>query len=146
MTEPVEEVVSGTEGLRRVTARSQLGGSLVELRFGWNTALDRALLNVREQINQLGDRLPEATEQPVVLRVDPSERPIMMLALWGTRGGDGTRDTSRAQPVAARSAGPQNLVRLHEVERELIACRLEQLRDVVSLTENALNRASLKTH
>jgi len=130
VTEPVEEAVAGTEGLKRVTARSQLGGSLVELRFGWNTDLDRALLNVREQINRLGDRLPEAAEKPVVLRVDPSERPIMMLALRGTRGGDGPRDTSRTQPVDAPSAGPQNLVRLREVGREVIARRLEQLSDV----------------
>jgi len=30
VSEPVEEAVAGIEGLRRVTARSQLGGSLVE--------------------------------------------------------------------------------------------------------------------
>jgi HAE1 family hydrophobic/amphiphilic exporter-1 len=125
VTEPVEEAVAGTEGLERVTARSQLGGSLVELRFGWNTDLDRALLNVREQINRLGDRLPEAAEQPVVLRVDPSERPIMMLALRGA-----PRDTAGVQTVAARQEGPQDLTRLREVGREVVGRRLEQLRDV----------------
>ena len=125
VTEPVEEAVAGTEGLERVTARSQLGGSLVELRFGWNTDLDRALLNVREQINRLGDRLPEQAEQPVVLRVDPSERPIMMLALRGTRA-----DTSAVQRAADEQTAPQNLVRLREVGREVVARRLEQLRDV----------------
>ena len=125
VTKPVEEAVAGTEGLERVTARSQLGGSLVELRFGWNTDLDRALLGVREQINRLGDRLPEAAEQPVVLRIDPSERPIMMLALRGAQ-----RDTTRAQPVAAPQENLQDLSRLREVGREVIGRRLEQLRDV----------------
>jgi len=125
VTEPVEEAVAGTEGLQRVTARSQLGGSLVELRFGWNTDLDRALLNVREQINRLGDRLPEAAEQPVVLRIDPSERPIMMLALRGAPG-----DTTAAQPVATQQQIPQDLARLRDVGREVITRRLEQLGDV----------------
>jgi HAE1 family hydrophobic/amphiphilic exporter-1 len=125
VTEPVEEAVAGTEGLERVTARSQLGGSLVELRFGWNTDLDRALLGVREQINRLGDRLPEAAEQPVVLRVDPSDRPIMMLALRGARP-----DTSTVQRAADEQQAPQNLVRLREVGREVVSRRLEQLRDV----------------
>ena len=125
VTEPVEEAVAGTEGLERVTARSQLGGSLVELRFGWNTDLDRALLGVREQINRLGDRLPEAAEQPVVLRVDPSDRPILMLALRGAR-----TDTSTVQRVSAEQKAPQNLVRLREVGREVVSRRLEQLRDV----------------
>ena len=128
VTEPVEEAVAGTEGLERVTARSQLGGSLVELRFGWNTDLDRALLGVREQINRLGDRLPEQAEQPVVLRVDPSERPIMTLALRGAR-----TDTSAVQRAADpqdQQKTPQNLVRLREVGREVVSRRLEQLRDV----------------
>jgi HAE1 family hydrophobic/amphiphilic exporter-1 len=125
VTEPVEEAVAGTEGLERVTARSQLGGSLVELRFGWNTDLDRALLNVREQINRLGDRLPEAAEQPVVLRIDPSERPIMMLALRG-----GQADTARTHQVATQQDVPQDLARLREVGREIIGRRLEQLQDV----------------
>src|SRR6056297_1617939 len=124
VTEPVEEAVAGTEGLERVTARSQLGGSLVELRFGWNTDLDRALLNVREKINRLGDRLPEAAEKPVVLRVDPSERPIMMLALRGSQP-----DTSAVQRTATVRDPPydrpQDLVRLREVGREVIARRLE---------------------
>ena len=129
VTEPVEEAVAGTEGLERVTARSQLGGSLVELRFGWNTDLDRALLNVREQINRLGDQLPEAADTPVVLRVDPSDRPILMLALRGSQS-----DTSAVQRTATvrdpPSDRPQDLVRLREVGREVIARRLEQLSDV----------------
>ena len=125
VTEPVEEAVAGTEGLERVSARSQLGGSLVELRFGWNTDLDRALLNVREQINRLGDRLPEQAGQPVVLRVDPSDRPIMMLALRGAR-----TDTSAVQRASEEQTAPQDLVRLREVGREVVSRRLEQLRDV----------------
>ena len=110
VTEPVEEAVAGTEGLERVTARSQLGGSLVELRFGWNTDLDRALLRVREQINRLGDQLPEAADKPVVLRVDPSERPIMMLALRGaaadTTALRAARGGGRGPPSAGRSNSP----------------------------------------
>jgi len=136
VTKPVEEAVAGTEGLERVTARSQLGGSLVELRFGWNTDLDRALLNVREQLNRLGDRLPAATEKPVVLRVDPSDRPIMMLALRGVQATpDAATDARTASPTgtasdAAAPDRPQDLARLREVARETIGRRLEQLRDV----------------
>ena len=137
VTEPVEEAVAGTEGLERITARSQLGGSLVELRFGWNTDLDRALLRVREQINRLGDRLPEAASTPVVLRVDPSERPIMMLALRGAGGAPGDTSALRAAsgpsgagPSVRPRAGPQDLVRLREVGREVISRRLEQLSGV----------------
>jgi len=148
VTEPVEEAVAGTEGLERITARSQLGGSLVELRFGWNTDLDLVLLSVREQIDRLGNALPEAAEEPVVLRVDPSERPIMLLALRRAHNDRRTRnDTTR---TAGASGAPQvsiplqrsgqgnlqphpdrqDLAQLRQVGEEVIARRLEQLRGV----------------
>src|SRR5690606_5572909 len=76
VTERVEAAVAGVEGVVEVTGRSLLGGSLVVLRFGWNTDLNLALLNVREQLDQLGDALPDEAERPVVLRLDPSDRPI----------------------------------------------------------------------
>jgi HAE1 family hydrophobic/amphiphilic exporter-1 len=136
VTEPVEEAVAGTRGLERITARSQLGGSLVEMRFGWNTDLDLALLEVREQIDRLGNRLPDDADRPVILRVDPSQRPVMMLSLreqavTDTSAGPQVRRTRgrENQPGEAGTA-PQNLVQLREVGREVIARRLEQLRGV----------------
>ena len=131
VTERIEEAVAGTQGLERITGRSQLGGSLVELRFGWNADLDLALLAVREQIDRLGNALPEAAERPIVLRVDPSERPILMIALRGA--GALPPDTARARTPAAASLPPparQDLARLREVGREVVARRLEQLADV----------------
>ena len=121
VTERIEEAVAGTDGLQRITGRSQLGGSLVDLRFGWNTDLDRALLDVREQLARLGDILPETAERPVVLRLDPSERPIMMLALRGA-GPD------RLDPADESGAPPsQDLTRLRQIGRDVVARRLEQL-------------------
>jgi HAE1 family hydrophobic/amphiphilic exporter-1 len=141
VTEPVEEAVAGTEGIERVTARSQLGGSLVELRFGWNTDLDRALLSVREQLNRLGDRLPEAAEDPVVLRVDPSERPIMMIALRGAGS-----DSSGVRQAAVSGGGRQDLVRLREVGQEVVARRLEQLSGVARVRVTGGHRREVEVN
>ena len=127
VTERIEEAVAGTQGLQRVTGRSQLGGSLVELRFGWNADLDLALLEVREEIDRLGNALPDAAERPVVLRVDPSERPIMMIALHGT-----SANRADTQPVASGDdrTGWQDLAHLRQIGREVVARRLEQLAGV----------------
>ncbi len=132
VTERIEEAVAGTQGLQRVTGRSQLGGSLVELRFGWNADLDLALLEVREQIDRLGDALPDAAERPVVLRVDPSERPIMMIALRGALAGpeDAPPARTAANEQVDERSGWQDLAQLRQVGREVVARRLEQLSGV----------------
>ena len=115
VTERIEQAVAGTAGLVRVTSRTILGGSLVRLDFGWNTNLDFALLDVREQLDGLGDALPRTADRPIVLHLDPGERPIMLVALQGAE-------------AAAEDA--QDLVLLKQAGREIIARRLEQLRDV----------------
>lgn len=113
VTERVEDAVAGTAGLQRMTARSQLGGSLIRLDFGWGTDLDLAILEVREQLERLGDGLPAGAERPVVLRFDPSEGWIMMIALQAA-----VREAAR---------GPEDLQQLKTLGREVVARRLEQL-------------------
>lgn len=113
VTERIEEAVAGTAGLMKITGRSLLGGSLVQLDFGWNTQLDLALLSVREQIDKLGESLPREADRPTVLRMDPNDRPIMILALSEGEG-----------------AEREDLVALKRLGEEVIARRLEQIRDV----------------
>lgn len=121
ITERIEEAVAGTQGVRRITARSLLGGSLVQLDFGWNTNLDLAMLEVREQLDRLGEALPDEAQRPLVLRVDPNDRPILMIAL-------------REPTVAGRDGGGEDLVALKQLGREVIVRRLEQLDAIARVT------------
>jgi len=116
ISERVEEAVSGTDGLQRLTSRSMLGGSMVRLDFGWNTDLDLAMLDVREQLDRLGDSLPQESDRPIVLRIDPNDKPIMILSL------------SRAD--GASDGVESDLSALKQLGREVVARRVEQLRDV----------------
>lgn len=113
VTEPVEEAVAGTAGLAGITSRTQLGGSLVRLDFGWNADLDLAALDVREKLDRLGGLLPDRAERPLVLRVDPSDRPILVLAVGLEKG--------RSAP------SHEEFLRLKQVARDVVARRLEQL-------------------
>ncbi|MBO6574815.1 MAG: efflux RND transporter permease subunit [Rhodothermales bacterium] len=112
VTERVEEAVAGTDGLRNLTSRSMLGGSLVRLDFGWNTRLDLAMLHVREQLDKYVAALPLGAERPTVLRLNPNDRPIMVVAL------------------SEDSADETDLVALKRLGQEVIARRLEQIPDV----------------
>lgn len=114
VTERIEEAVAGTRGLLHLSSRSQLGGSFVRLDFGWGTDLDLALLEVREQVDRAAGLLPEAAARPVVLRLDPGARPILLVALRARSGG-------------AAETAPVDLAGLKELGREVLARRIEQL-------------------
>jgi len=116
VTERIEQAVAGTAGLTKVTSRTLLGGSLVHLQFGWNSDLDLALLDVRENLDRLGDTFPREASRPSVLHLDPGDRPIMIIAL-------------RSGSVSAENQ-LEDLVELKRTGRDLIARRLEQLKDV----------------
>lgn len=116
VTEPVEQAVAGTAGLAKVTSRSQLGGSLVRLDFGWNTDMDFAALEAREKLDRLGGLLPDRAERPLVLRVDPSDRPILVVAVAAAAG-----PGPRGEPSAT------DLLRVKQAARDVVARRLEQL-------------------
>lgn len=116
IAERIEEAVSGTQGLQKLTSRSMLGGSMVRLDFGWNTNLDLAMLDVREQLDRLGDSLPLEADRPIVLRINPNDKPIMVLALSQSQG----------ENLGSKT----DLAGLKQLGKEVIARRIEQLRDV----------------
>lgn len=121
VTEPVEQAVGSIAGLNHVTSKSQLGGSLVRLDFAWGHDLDLALLEVREQLDRLGDRLPDEAERPVVLRLDPSDRPILWIAAADAEDENGD---AAAGPQAT---DPAELAQIKRLSEDTVARRLEQL-------------------
>jgi hydrophobic/amphiphilic exporter-1 (mainly G- bacteria), HAE1 family len=91
ISERVEQQVAAVPGVERVTSVSRDGVSLVTAFFAWGTDMDFAMLNTRERLDNLRDVLPETSERPRILRVDPESEPIMVLSvaggtdLWQTR-------------------------------------------------------------
>jgi len=104
ITRPVEEAVSAVSGIKRITSRSREGISLVTLQFYWGTRMDYTALSVREKLDEIRFLLPREAGRPQVLRLDPSARPIMEIAVSGAAIG-----------------------RLTDLCRQVIRRRLEQL-------------------
>lgn len=125
VTEPVEEALAATTGLLRLTSRSQLGGSLVRLELEWGEDLDFAALEVREKLARLAGRLPDAAERPLVLRLDPSQRPLLIVALTEAQAGIPNAPDTQDTPEDDERA-----LQLEQVARELVARRLEQLEGI----------------
>ena len=79
LSKPVEEALGIVKNLREVRSVSRAGQSDVLPEFAWGTAMDFAVLDVRERLDAL--ELPDEASRPLVLRFDPSEDPIVRLAL-----------------------------------------------------------------
>ncbi|MFB3069811.1 MAG: efflux RND transporter permease subunit, partial [Gemmatimonadales bacterium] len=105
VTERIEQRVSSVPGVEKVESVSREGVSLVMLRFAWGTNMDFAVLNVREQLDNLRDQLPEQSDRPVVLRTDPTSEPIITISV----------------------SGGENLWALKELAQEVFKRRLEQI-------------------
>ena len=85
VTEPLEEVVTALTGVRRVVSRTREGVSMITVEYEWGTQMDFANLHLREAVDRVAFRedFPEAADRPVILRWDPTSRPISILTLEG---------------------------------------------------------------
>ncbi len=79
VTRPIEERVGAVPGIVKVESVSREGQSDVILDFAWGTPMDQALADVREKLDRV--TLPTTAARPVLLRYDPSQEPVMRLAL-----------------------------------------------------------------
>jgi HAE1 family hydrophobic/amphiphilic exporter-1 len=147
VTEPVEAVVSRVPAVRGVDSRSREGQSLVRLQFHWGTDMEFAMLHVRERLDNLVGSLPESSERPVILTSDPTNDPIISLAITGADLAE-LRDLSDAVfkrrleqldgvAMAAITGGP-----VREIQVEVDFNRLA-LNDVtIAQVTEALDRAN----
>lgn len=79
VTRPIEETVGVLKGLRTIHSVSRAGLSEVTLEFDWGSDMEMLSMDVRERLDRLV--LPEESEDPIVLRFDPSLDPVIRLAM-----------------------------------------------------------------
>ncbi|GLO67625.1 efflux RND transporter permease subunit [Oceanobacillus kimchii] len=83
ISRPIESSVSSVEGIDTVQSQSQSGSSMVMMMFQNGTDLDQALLDVREQVDQVKGMLPDQAGEPNILRFSPEAMPVVYLGLTG---------------------------------------------------------------
>jgi len=83
ISKPIESSVSSVEGIQTVQSQSQSGSSLVLMMFNNGTDLDQALLDVRENVDQVKGFLPDDAGDPNIMRFSPDQLPVMWVGLTG---------------------------------------------------------------
>ncbi len=83
VTKQIEEAVGTVNNVKRIKSISREGLSLVIIDFNWNTNMDFAALAVREKIDLIKEKLPREAEEPIVMKYNPFDLPVMNLAVTG---------------------------------------------------------------
>lgn len=87
VTVPLEAAVTSLPSVRRVESRSREGLSVITIEYQWGTDMDFAGLHLREALDRVAFRadFPEQADRPLILRWDPTSRPISILVLRGEK-------------------------------------------------------------
>jgi len=81
IVKPVEEAVSSLSKLKRVTSVASEGRGTVGIEFDLSADTGQASLDVQKKVDEIKGMLPEGAGDPVVLRWDFNEEPVMIVAL-----------------------------------------------------------------
>ncbi len=111
VTKPLEDEVATINGLKRITSTSQEGASIIVTEFQLETDMKDAYQQVKDKVSAIRYKLPDDIKEPVFRRFDPSNSPILRLALNG--------DLSATD--------------LYDVANEDIKSKLEQIENVGSV-------------
>ncbi len=112
ITKIIEEAVGTVNSVKRISSISKEGLSLVMVEFNWGTNMDFAALNVREKIDLIKEKIPRESQEPIVMKYNPFDLPIMNLAV----------------------TGPMPPLELREICRKYIKDAIEKVEGVASAT------------
>ncbi len=83
VTRPLEQALSAVAGLDMLTSEVREGNTQVRLNFAWGTDLGEAMDDIRMRIDRVRNRLPEDADPPILNKFDPSQMPILRIAVEG---------------------------------------------------------------
>src|SRR5918999_1248869 len=81
VSRPIEEALNTVQGLYEVTSTSFEGSSLVRVQLNLGVNVMEAQQEVQAKVARIRRQLPRDIDDPVILRFDPNERPIMSIAM-----------------------------------------------------------------
>ncbi len=80
--EPIEEAIQGISGVDKITSEARDGFAQIVTTFVFSKDLQVATQDIRDAVSAKRQDLPAEMEEPLYRRFDPTDRPIVTLALW----------------------------------------------------------------
>ena len=85
VTQPIEDALSGVEGIEYMQSVSREQSSQVTIRFLLNRDADGAASDVRDRVAQARQFLPDEVDEPVIQKQEADQQPIIYLAFSSNR-------------------------------------------------------------
>src|SRR5688572_27653644 len=85
VTQPIEDALSGVEGIEYMQSVSREQSSQVSIRFRLDRDPDAAASDVRDRVGQARNFLPEEANEPIVQKQEADAQPIIWMAFSSDR-------------------------------------------------------------
>lgn len=79
----LEEAVSSISGVKHIYSTAEEGVGYTSVEFTLETSAAAATQEVRDKIGRIRGDLPEGVDEPVIMRFDPTELPIVSVVVTG---------------------------------------------------------------
>lgn len=99
VTRPVEGAVAAVKGIQNIKSDSKQGSSVVTIEFDWGRDMDQAETDVRRKLDLIEGLLPDDADKPLVMAMDPSMQPVVILMLSGNYPQDELRNIAEKDIV-----------------------------------------------
>ena len=120
--DPIEEQIAAISGVKKLYGRAEDGFGLITVEFLFEKPLAEATQDIRDAISEIRDDLPEEMKEPIIKKLNDTDRPIVSLALNSTRLSPAEL-TRIADPTITRElrsvAGVAEVAVSGKLEREL---------------------------
>lgn len=85
VTKPIEDQLASLSKLSKITSTASEGTTFTVLEFDLSADADQAALDVQKKIDMIKGALPEEASDPVVLKQDLNDMPVLIMALQSNR-------------------------------------------------------------
>jgi len=88
VTQVVEDVIGGAEGIKNIESKSENGRSTINVEFDTSIELDNAANDIRERVARIVDNLPAESDPPQILKRSAGFTTTMWLSLSSSTWSD----------------------------------------------------------
>lgn len=88
VTRNVENALGSVNNMKSIQSQTSEGTSVVIVEFNDGTDMDFATLQMREKIDMIRGFLPDGTNDPMVLKMDPNMLPIVQIGVFSSTKDD----------------------------------------------------------